>query len=87
VYDQALTRRALLLGATAPVPAATPRSPSPQRKPPDPAKVQANELGTVPVMMYHRLTSKPGEYDMSPGDIPGTGPTAAALWLPPDQRP
>jgi len=67
VYDQALTRRALLLGATAPVPAATPRSPSPQRKPPDPAKVQANELGTVPVMMYHRLTSKPGEYDMTPG--------------------
>jgi hypothetical protein len=53
-------------GTTTPIPEATPRSPSPRRKPPDPAKVKANELGTVPVMMYHRLTSKPGEYDMTP---------------------
>jgi peptidoglycan/xylan/chitin deacetylase (PgdA/CDA1 family) len=53
-------------GTTTPIPAATPRSPSPTRKPPDPSKVKANELGMVPVMMYHRLTSKPGEYDMTP---------------------
>ena len=53
-------------GTTTPIPEATLRSPSPRRKPPDPAKVKANELGVVPVMMYHRLTSKPGEYDMTP---------------------
>ena len=28
--------------------------------------MKANELGQVPVMMYHRLTDTPGEYDMSP---------------------
>ncbi len=39
-------------------------APSP---PPDPAEVGANELGEVPVIMYHRvLPNPPGEYDRSP---------------------
>ena len=42
--------------------AARPASPPP----PDPAKVKANELGVVPVLMYHRLSDRPGEYDMTP---------------------
>ena len=50
--------------------AAAPGSPRPSAStvpgPPDPASVKANELGLVPVMMYHRLTDVPGEYDMSP---------------------
>jgi hypothetical protein len=62
------------------------QSPSPRRKPPDPAKVKANELGTVPVMMYHRLTSKPGEYDMTPAAFRAQVRTVAALRLPPDRR-
>lgn len=36
----------------------------------DPASVKANELGEVPVMMYHRLTATPkGEYDRTPADF------------------
>lgn len=41
-------------------------------KPPavDPASVKANELGVVPVLMYHRLTATPtGEYDRKPDDF------------------
>lgn len=41
-------------------------------KPPavDPASVKANELGVVPVLMYHRLTPTPtGEYDRKPDDF------------------
>ncbi|CAA9245464.1 MAG: hypothetical protein AVDCRST_MAG76-1999 [uncultured Acidimicrobiales bacterium] len=39
-------------------------------RPPDPASVKANELGVVPVLMYHRLTQTPtGEYDRSPDDF------------------
>jgi hypothetical protein len=38
--------------------------------PPDPAEVKANELGMVPVMMYHRIQPRiTGEYDMTPGDF------------------
>lgn len=36
-------------------------------RPPDPASVDANELGEVPVIMYHRvLPDPPGAYDRSP---------------------
>ncbi len=36
----------------------------------DPASVKANELGVVPVLMYHRLTPVPkGEYDRTPEDF------------------
>lgn len=41
-------------------------------KPPvvDPASVKANELGLVPVLMYHKLTPTPkGEYDRRPDDF------------------
>ncbi|MDX6254164.1 MAG: hypothetical protein QOJ11_498 [Frankiales bacterium] len=41
-------------------------------KPPavDPASVKANELGLVPVMMYHRITpTVHGEYDTTPADF------------------
>ena len=51
--------------STSPSPSPSP-TPSATRAP-DPAKVKANELGVVPVMMYHRLTDQPGEYDMTPG--------------------
>jgi hypothetical protein len=38
--------------------------------PPDPEEVKANELGLVPVMMYHRIQPKiTGEYDMTPADF------------------
>jgi hypothetical protein len=38
--------------------------------PPDPAEVKANELGLVPVMMYHRIQPRiTGEYDMTPADF------------------
>ncbi len=41
------------------------------RPPPvDPASVKANELGVVPVLMYHRLTPTPkAEYDRTPDDF------------------
>jgi len=48
------------------------RASSTTEKPPavDPASVKANELGVVPVMMYHRLTATPkGEYDRTPDDF------------------
>jgi len=36
----------------------------------DPASVKANELGQVPVLMYHRLVPEPkGEYDRRPEDF------------------
>ena len=39
-------------------------------RPADPESVKANELGVVPVLMYHRLTPTPtGEYDRSPDDF------------------
>ena len=38
--------------------------------PPDPASVHANELGRVPVMMYHRILEHPtGDYERSPADF------------------
>jgi hypothetical protein len=44
--------------------ATPPRTPEP---PPHPAKIHANELGMIPVLMHHRLvTSSAGTYDMTP---------------------
>ncbi|MEU1983169.1 polysaccharide deacetylase family protein [Nocardia sp. NPDC019395] len=38
--------------------------------PPDPAAVGADELGEVPILMYHQVTAAPeGEYDQSPGEF------------------
>ncbi|MEC3952616.1 polysaccharide deacetylase family protein [Nocardia sp. CDC153] len=51
--------------ATAPPPATTP--PAPTSRPPDPATVAANELGQIPILMYHRIEAEPsGEYDQTP---------------------
>ncbi|MQS06815.1 polysaccharide deacetylase family protein [Streptomyces alkaliphilus] len=37
---------------------------------PDPATVEANELGSVPVLMYHQLVEEPaGVYDRTPEDF------------------
>jgi peptidoglycan/xylan/chitin deacetylase (PgdA/CDA1 family) len=38
--------------------------------PPDPASVHANELGRIPVMMYHRLVAHPAsDYERTPADF------------------
>ncbi|MFC4375003.1 polysaccharide deacetylase family protein [Nocardia halotolerans] len=38
--------------------------------PPDPAEVGANELGMVPVLMYHQIVAEPaGEYDQTPAEF------------------
>ncbi|MEU4806162.1 polysaccharide deacetylase family protein [Actinosynnema sp. NPDC023587] len=52
----------------APTPVA-PAAPAAQTStpPPDPASIGANELGQVPVLMYHRLTAQPTSvYDRTP---------------------
>lgn len=42
----------------------------PPPAPPDPAAVGADELGEVPILMYHQITSAPtGEYDQSPAEF------------------
>ncbi|WP_280490301.1 polysaccharide deacetylase family protein [Nocardia carnea] len=61
-------------GATdEPASAGTPPSTSaapPPPAPPDPAAVGADELGEVPILMYHQVTAEPsGEYDQSPGEF------------------
>ncbi|MEU1427473.1 polysaccharide deacetylase family protein [Nocardia sp. NPDC005746] len=54
-------------GSTAPSPAAAPAPPPAAAKPPDPAAVAANELGRIPILMYHRVEAAPGgEYDQTP---------------------
>ncbi|MEU6156235.1 polysaccharide deacetylase family protein [Actinosynnema sp. NPDC047251] len=46
---------------------AAPSSAPPASTPPDPASIGANELGQVPVLMYHRLTAQPTSvYDRTP---------------------
>lgn len=38
--------------------------------PPDPAAIAANELGRVPILMYHQVTPNPlGEYDQTPTEF------------------
>lgn len=51
-----------------PVPAAVEIVSAPATTPmPDPASVGANELGLVPILMYHQVTPAPaGEYDQTP---------------------
>ncbi|MEU4319595.1 polysaccharide deacetylase family protein [Nocardia fluminea] len=47
------------------VPVTTPKPP-----PPNPAEIAANELGFVPVLMYHQITANPaGEYDQTPAEF------------------
>ncbi|MGW0733195.1 polysaccharide deacetylase family protein [Streptomyces sp. NPDC002851] len=44
--------------------------PAKPTKPPEPEKVKANELGAVPVLMYHQIVEKPGSaYDRTPKDF------------------
>ncbi|OJF82065.1 polysaccharide deacetylase family protein [Nocardia seriolae] len=51
--------------ATAPPPATT--TPPLVARPPDPATIAANELGQIPILMYHRIETDPGsEYDETP---------------------
>ncbi len=58
---------------TSPVPtSAAPRSPAPTRSaaPVNPASVRADELGAVPVLMYHQLLATPrGDYDQTPAQF------------------
>lgn len=54
-----------------PTPSSNPTTPSPTptvtAPPPDPARVKANELGVIPVLMHHRLVDKvESEFDMTP---------------------
>jgi peptidoglycan/xylan/chitin deacetylase (PgdA/CDA1 family) len=45
-------------------------SPSPEREPVDPASVDADELGAVPVLMYHQIVPDPvSVYDRTPEDF------------------
>lgn len=38
--------------------------------PPNPAEIAANELGFVPVLMYHQIAPNPaGEYDQTPAEF------------------
>jgi peptidoglycan/xylan/chitin deacetylase (PgdA/CDA1 family) len=56
-------------GASTPSPSAT-AAPTAAAAPVDPASVKANELGLVPVMMFHRITpTVNGEYDTTPADF------------------
>ncbi|WP_308287271.1 polysaccharide deacetylase family protein [Actinomadura parmotrematis] len=49
------------------------REPAPARataRPADPAEIGANELGLVPVLMYHRIIARPQTvYDRTPADL------------------
>ncbi len=54
-------------GTTATAPPAATTTPAPTSRPPDPAAVAANELGQIPILMYHRVEAEPGsEYDQTP---------------------
>ncbi|RDI51107.1 peptidoglycan/xylan/chitin deacetylase (PgdA/CDA1 family) [Nocardia mexicana] len=57
-------------GTTQQPAAVTEPAPPPAAPAPDPAAVGANELGLVPVLMYHQLSPAPaGEYDQTPGEF------------------
>jgi peptidoglycan/xylan/chitin deacetylase (PgdA/CDA1 family) len=52
--------------------------------PPDPDEVKANELGVLPVMMYHRIHPRlVGEYDMTPSDFRAQLQTLFAMGMRP----
>lgn len=38
-------------------------------KPSDPRSIRANELGSIPVLMFHRVVQGGGEYDLTPKDF------------------
>lgn len=53
-----------------PSPAPAPIPATPAVTAPDPATVGANELGLIPVLMYHQLTAEPvSEYDQTPEEF------------------
>lgn len=52
--------------ATATPTPTTPTSASTTPSGPDPAAVRADELGVVPVLMYHQLIARPGRDDVTP---------------------
>ncbi|WP_433869378.1 polysaccharide deacetylase family protein [Saccharopolyspora sp. CA-218241] len=57
-------------GTVAPPPAPPPAAPPPEPARPTPESVRANELGDVPVLMYHRVTPEPtSAYDRTPADF------------------
>jgi peptidoglycan/xylan/chitin deacetylase (PgdA/CDA1 family) len=63
----ACTRTSATVGTP---PASTTRAVASSSAPPDPAAVGANELGLVPVLMYHRLVPNPaGVYDRTPDEF------------------
>lgn len=56
--------------AGGPAPVAPPPAPPPPPPPPAPESVHANELGDIPVLMYHRITREPESvYDRTPEDF------------------
>ena len=60
------------LATATPTPSTRPATSAPvgNRAPVDPAQVRANELGVIPVMMYHQIKSKiTGPYDTTPRDF------------------
>lgn len=60
------TTGARLPPSATPTPSPSP-SPSPTPSRPDPAAVRANELGSVPILMFHQVVAQPkGVYDMTP---------------------
>ncbi|WP_280273536.1 polysaccharide deacetylase family protein [Nocardia wallacei] len=57
-------------GAPRPVTPAAAPPPQPPAPAPDPAAVAADELGLVPILMYHQLSPAPaGEYDQTPAEF------------------
>ncbi|WP_280265507.1 polysaccharide deacetylase family protein [Nocardia wallacei] len=69
-----LSALALLVAAACGAPqqpaAVTAPAPPPAAPAPDPAAVGANELGAVPILMYHQLSPAPsGEYDQTPAEF------------------
>src|SRR5262245_41942719 len=60
------------LATAAPTSSTRPATSAPvgNRAPVDPAQVRANELGVIPVMMYHQIKPKiTGPYDTTPRDF------------------
>ncbi len=49
--------------------ATQPMTTSTPSKPPDPRAIRANELGSIPVLMFHRVVQGGGEYDLTSKDF------------------
>ncbi len=73
VFRLALLLAATLTGCTAaapPPPVEQTPTTTTKPAPPNPADIAANELGLIPVLMYHQITPNPaGEYDQTPGEF------------------